>query len=339
MKLAIMADSPSLTQALRRLIEPLHQQAWQALSLDEASQHLSAEEPPDLLLQQLDSEADLECVRRLQAIMPCPVLLFTTLAEPRADLVFAALGLGARDVVDLPGLGARSDMDSERLLRRIRNIGLLSGSFMASTDAATASAPLQASAPRAMAEPWPTLVAIGASAGGPATINTLLGNLRANCRCAIVLVQHLDDRFSAGMAEWLARECALPVRLARAREAPQPGAVLLASGNSHLCLEHGGELVYSDEPAGLPYRPSVDVFMHSVARYWRGPAVGVLLTGMGNDGAQGLKAMRERGFTTIAQDRASSAVWGMPKAAVEINAATEVLPLSRIAGRLQELCP
>jgi two-component system response regulator WspF len=120
---------------------------------------------------------------------------------------------------------------------------------------------------------------------------------------------------------------------------PQPGVVLLASGDSHLRVAPGGELVHTDEPAGLPYRPSVDVLFHSVAQHWRGPAVGVLLTGMGNDGAQGLKAMRERGFSTIAQDRASSAVWGMPKAAAELGAAMEVLPLSRIAGRLVALCP
>lgn len=333
MKLAIVADTAVRALALRRLFEPQHQQAWQALGLDEARRQLSAE-PPDLLLQQLDSEADVELARQLQAFLPCPVLLFTTLAEPRADLVFAALGLGACDVVDLPGLGARPDIDAEQLLRRIRNIGLLSSGPAQYTQAGAASAP----APRPPSDPWPALVAVGASAGGPATLSTLLGSLPNGFRGSVVLVQHLDDRFSAGMADWLARECALPVRLARPGDVPQPGEVLLAGGNSHLRLERNGLLAYADEPAGLPYRPSVDVFLHSVAQHWRGAAVGVLLTGMGSDGAQGLKAMRERGFTTIAQDRASSAVWGMPKAAVEINAATQVLPLSQIAARLVALC-
>ncbi|HEX2009544.1 MAG TPA: chemotaxis protein CheB, partial [Roseateles sp.] len=99
-----------------------------------------------------------------------------------------------------------------------------------------------------------------------------------------------------------------------------------------------GELSYAAEPEGHLYRPSIDVFFASLARHWQGRAVGVLLTGMGQDGARGLKAMRERGFVTIAQDRASSAVYGMPKAAVDLDAAVEVLPLSRIAARLVELC-
>lgn len=333
MKLAIVADTSARALALRRMFEPLHQLAWQALDLDEARRQLNAE-PPDLLLQQLDSEADVERARHLQAVLPCPVLLYTTLAEPRADLVFAALGLGARDVVDLPGLGERGEIEGERLLRRIRNIGLLSSGPTQRTGAGAGHSPSQ----RPPSDPWPALVAVGASAGGPATLSTLLGNLKVDFRGSIVLVQHLDDRFSAGMADWLARECALPVRLARSGDVPRPGEVLLAGGSSHLRLEQSGVLAYADEPVGLPYRPSVDVFLNSVAQHWRGVAVGVLLTGMGSDGARGLKAMRERGFPTIAQDRASSAVWGMPKAAVEINAATQVLPLSQIAKRLVELC-
>lgn len=333
MKLAIVAETSVRALALRRMFEPFHQLAWQAIDLEEARRQLNAE-PPDLLLQQLDSEADVERARQLQAALPCPVLLFTTLAEPRADLVFAALGLGARDVVDLPGLGERAYIDGERLLRRIRNIGLLSSGQTQRARVGGLPSPAQ----RPLSETWPALVAVGASAGGPATLSTLLGSLPAGFRGSIVLVQHLDDRFSAGMADWLARECALPVRLARSGDVPQPGEVLLAGGSSHLRLEHSGVLVYADEPVELPYRPSVDVFLHSVAQHWRGVAVGVLLTGMGSDGARGLKAMRERGFVTIAQDRASSAVWGMPKAAVEINAATQVLPLSHIAKRLVELC-
>lgn len=334
MKLAVLADSAEQAQALRRLVEPTHAVAWQALDAGEARQRLQAE-PPQLLLLQLDDEAGVERLRQLQGRLPCSVLLVTTLAAPRADLVFAALGHGASDVVDLPGLATRADLDAGPLLRRIRNIGLLSAG--PAPRAAPLPAPATAAAPPP--EPRPTLIAVGASAGGPVTLKTLLDGLPAGFRGAVVLVQHLDGKFSAGMADWLARECALPVRLAQTGQPPQPGVVLLAGGDSHLRMQPGGELVHTDEPAGLPYRPSVDVLFQSLARHWRGPAVGVLLTGMGSDGALGLKAMRERGFTTIAQDRASSAVWGMPKAAVALDAATEVLPLSRIAGRLQELCP
>ena len=112
--------------------------------------------------------------------------------------------------------------------------------------------------------------------------------------------------------------------------------VLLAGTNNHLYLAPEGRLVYRREPTDQVYRPSIDVFFESVATYWRGDAIGVLLTGMGRDGARGLKLMRERGFHTIAQDQASSAVYGMPKAAVTLGAAAEVLPLDRIAARLLE---
>ncbi|WP_312155248.1 chemotaxis protein CheB, partial [Pseudomonas sp.] len=154
---------------------------------------------------------------------------------------------------------------------------------------------------------------------------------------AIVLVQHVDQVFAAGMAEWLSGACGLVVRLAREGEPPQPGQVLLAGTNHHIRLMKGGQLAYTADPVDEIYRPSIDVFFESVARYWSGDAVGVLLTGMGRDGAQGLKMMRQQGFLTIAQDQQSSAVYGMPKAAAAIDAAVEIRPLERIAGRLMEI--
>lgn len=164
----------------------------------------------------------------------------------------------------------------------------------------------------------------------------MLKGLPAAFPAAIVLVQHVDQVFAAGMAEWLSSAAGLPVRLARQGEPPQPGQVLLAGTNHHIRLLQGGQLAYTAEPVNEIYRPSIDVFFESVARYWNGDAVGVLLTGMGRDGAQGLKLMRQQGFLTIAQDQASSAVYGMPKAAAAIDAAVEIRPLERIAGRLTE---
>lgn len=179
-------------------------------------------------------------------------------------------------------------------------------------------------------------MAIGASAGGPASLAQLLKQLPAGFAPAVMLVQHVDETFAAGMAEWLGSESSLPVRLAREGEPPQPGQVLLAGTNNHMRLLRNGELAYTEEPRSHVYRPSIDVFFDSLVAHWRGEAVGVLLTGMGRDGAQGLKAMRERGFLTIAQDQASSAVYGMPKAAAALDAAVEILPLQRIAPRLVE---
>ncbi len=178
------------------------------------------------------------------------------------------------------------------------------------------------------------LVAVGASAGGPAALAVLLDGLRGGFPFALIIVQHLDERFVPGMAEWLAQQSPLPVRIADAGDAPCPGAVFLAGAGGHLVLRPGGRFGYTQEPASLAYRPSIDVFFNSLCRNWRGAAAGVVLTGMGSDGAEGLMAMRRKGRLTIAQNQATSAVYGMPKAAAAAGAASEILPLDRIAPRL-----
>ena len=126
------------------------------------------------------------------------------------------------------------------------------------------------------------------------------------------------------------------MRVAAEGDRPTVGDVLLAGTNDHLTLKTADRLGYTAEPVDYVYRPSVDVFFHSACRLWRGDVVGVLLTGMGRDGALGLKALRDRGHYTIAQDQATSAVYGMPKAAATINAAVDILPAGRIASKLMD---
>lgn len=327
MKLGLLLTSLSLALGLRHVLEPAHGVRWLAME-DAAALRLCHDDPPDLLLLQLDSADRVELTRRIMDEAPCPVLLLDLAAELSTEWVFNALGHGALDVVHLPRLVDAAALEPALLLRKIQNIQRLTASPQP--------APHRATAPQGTQRT--RLIAIGASAGGPAALSLLLHALPPDLDAALVLVQHLDDQFSAGMAEWLSRESPLPVRLVQAGEAPQPGVVLLAGRNEHLCLGHHGELRYTPEPTEQIYRPSIDVFFHSLAAQWQGDAIGVLLTGMGRDGAEGLKAMRERGFPTITQDQASSAVWGMPKAAAAIGAAAEVLPLERIAARLAELC-
>lgn len=185
----------------------------------------------------------------------------------------------------------------------------------------------------------PCLVAIGSSAGGPPALAILLRGLPRSFSAAIVIVQHIDGRMAAGMAEWLGHHCALPVRVAVEGDQPTGGHVLIAATSDHLVLKSADRLGYTSEPLELVYRPSVDVFFQSVRRRWRATAVGVLLSGMGRDGAVGLKALRDHGCHTIAQDEASSAVYGMPKAAAAISAAVDVLPMDHIAARLIAVCP
>ena len=185
----------------------------------------------------------------------------------------------------------------------------------------------------------PVLIVIGASAGGPAALSTVLGGLPKDFPAAIVIVQHVDAQFVSGMAAWLGDHCVFPVAVAREGQSPAAGTVLLAGTRDHLVLKAPNRFGYTSQPENSPYRPSIDVCFHSVSQLWRGTALGVLLTGMGNDGAVGLRALRDKGHHTIAQDQASSAVYGMPKAAVQVDAAVEVLPLAQIAPKLLELFP
>jgi len=150
-------------------------------------------------------------------------------------------------------------------------------------------------------------------------------------------VQHVDDMWAPGMAAWLGDECGRPVVLPKEGDRITSERVMVGGAAGHLIVTAPGRIGYTSEPRDSAYRPSVDVFFRSASRHWRGDVVGVLLTGMGSDGAAGLKALRDKGHHTIAQDQASCVVYGMPKAAAALDAAVEVLPLNRIAARLDEL--
>jgi len=181
------------------------------------------------------------------------------------------------------------------------------------------------------------LVVIGSSSGGPAALAKVLGGLTKDFRAAIVIVQHIDKQFAQGMADWLGQHSPWPVQVVKPNDMPATGTIWLAGTHDHLVLKTGGKLDYVAEPIESPYRPSVDVFFKSVTQFWSGNVVGVVLTGMGRDGALGLKALRNKGHYTIAQDADSSAVYGMPKAAAALDAAVDVLALDRIAPKLLEV--
>ncbi|WP_136477864.1 chemotaxis response regulator protein-glutamate methylesterase [Pseudomonas sp. DG56-2] len=336
MKIAIVNDMPMAVETLRRALafEPLHQVIWVASNGAEAVK-MCAGQTPDLILMDLIMPVmdGVEATRRIMAETPCAIVIVTVDRQQNVHRVFEAMGHGALDVVDTPALGAGDPKEAAApLLRKILNIGWLIGQQRSNT-------PQPMTAPARELAQRQKLVAIGSSAGGPAALEVLLKGLPRDFPAAIVLVQHVDQVFAAGMAEWLSSASGLTVRLACEGEAPQPGQVLLAGTNHHIRLLKNGTLAYTAEPVNEIYRPSIDVFFESVARYWRGDAIGVLLTGMGRDGAQGLKLMRQQSFLTIAQDQYSSAVYGMPKAAAAIDAAMEIRPLERIAARLMEFFP
>ena len=183
------------------------------------------------------------------------------------------------------------------------------------------------------------IVAVGASTGGPQALAEVLSRLPTTLAASIVIVQHVDAAFAPGLGQWLSEQAGRPVQLAAEGHQPAVGEVLLSGTDDHLVLGEDRRLHYSVEPRESSYRPSVDVFFNSAARNWPRPGVAVLLTGMLRDGAEGLLNLRRLGWRTIAQDESSSIVWGMPKAAVEIGAAEEVVSLLQIAKAITRLVP
>ncbi|MDB6174058.1 MAG: cheB [Chthoniobacteraceae bacterium] len=332
MRIAIVNDVPMVIEALRRVVtsKPKHRILWTATSGAEAVE-LCAKQPPDLVLMDLlmPGMDGVEATRRIMVNCPCAILVVTVSVGANAWRVFEAMGHGALDAVDTPTLGGKNPKASAGAL--LTKLDIIEGLIAGKQESR---APGLQRSLRSAASGRNRLVAIGSSAGGPAALAKLLAGLPKDFPAAIVLIQHVDAQFAAGMAEWLGNQCPLPVRVAKEGESPTQGVALLAGTCDHLSLTEAGQLSYTAEPVDYVYRPSVDVFFQSVTQFWHGEVIGVLLTGMGRDGALGLKALRNQGHFTIAQDQASCAVYGMPKAAATVDAAVEILPIDHIAPRL-----
>jgi len=329
MRIAIVNDMPLAVEAMHRTIANTarHTVAWTARDGAEAVTACLRDRPDLILMDLLMPGMDgVEATRRIMAASPCPILVVTATVEGNSAKVFEAMGAGALDAVQTPTLvGSSAANGAAAFLYKIDSTAKLIADLTS-----TSTAPAERR-PRERAR---RLVAIGASAGGPAALVKVLGSLPADLPAAVVIVQHVDAQFAPGLATWLNDVSKLPVRLAREADIVEEGLILIAGTNDHLTLRPGGTLGYTADPASCSYRPSVNVFFESILRYWRGEVLGVLLTGMGRDGATGLKSLRAAGHHTIGQDRATSAVYGMPKAAAELGAVVEELPLEKIASAI-----
>lgn len=334
MRVAIVNDVEMAVEILRRILvhAPGHELAWTARNGAEAVA-LCARDRPDLILMDLIMpEMDgVEATRRIMAATPCPIVVVTSDMERHSSKVFEAMGAGALDAVNTPVLGLSGQRGgAHALLAKIDKVDRLR------CDDGSAKR-IDLAEERASRFGGDQLVAVGASAGGPTALAEILAVLPAEFPAALVVVQHVDAGFAADLAQWLGRHTKLQVRVAREGDRPRPGTVLMAGREDHLAFDSTARLHYTRIPVGGSYRPSVDVLFRSIGRQWQGETVAVLLTGMGRDGAEGLKELRDAGCHTIAQDRGSSAVYGMPKAAAELRAATDILPLNRIGPRLVKL--
>ncbi len=275
----------------------------------------------------------LHAVEQIMARCPTPILVLTEDPHGEAgDRTFEALRRGALDVVRKPGaLPWRGEPFAE-ILARIRRLSRVPVIRHPGGRRHRWRAP-----PRPRRERVVEVIGIGASTGGPRALSEILAALPSTLRVPIVVVQHLAPGFTAGLCAWLERVTPLRVVVVDEAQPLRPGTVFLAPTDRHVQVDRRGQLQLGDGAPQDGHRPSATVLLRSLAEAYGAAAVGVLLTGMGRDGADGLAALHRAGATTIAQDAATSVVDGMPKAARDAGVASVVAPLGRIAPLLLEL--
>ena len=326
MRIAIVNDLALAREVLRRVVlsVPGYEVAWAAADGEEAVRKAAADRPDVVLMDLVMPVMDgVEATRGVMRAAPCPILVVTATVGGNFDLVYRAMGAGAVDAVDTPTLGPAGVANAGPLVERLRKLEA------ALRTPAGPAVPARVTPPPSSAV-GPPVIAIAASTGGPTALAAVLGSFPADLPAAVLVVQHIDAAYASGLADRLAAGCRLPVRAARDGDRLTPGVVLLAATDDHLELGPDGRLRYTPEPRSVPFRPSADVLFASLVA--RGPrtGVGVVLTGMLHDGAAGLLGLRRAGWHTVAQDERTCVVYGMPKAAAELGAAAEVLPLDRI---------
>lgn len=308
----------------------------------ESAMQFLAEQRPDVILMDvfLPGIDGFETTRRIMTSVPVPIVICTgSTSLGETQFAMRALEAGALTVLRKPkGFGAPgSDAEAALLVETLRlmsEVKLVRRWNGASSSGASALSRTDIPAHPEGPSGGPTVVAIGASTGGPPAILTILTGLPKDFPLPILLVQHISSGLTVGFADWLASESGMPVSVAVGGELPQPGRVYVAPDDRHMLIGSGGELRTSASKAYYGLRPSVGVLFQSVAEHYGNRAIGILLTGMGRDGADELRVLADVGALTIAQDEKTSVVFGMPGEAIRLGAARFVLPPERIAELL-----
>lgn len=332
MRIAIVNDSLTLVEAMRQLVAPRYPVAWSAMDGVEALERCRIDRP-DLILMDLMMPRmnGVEATRRIVSQFGCPVLVVTASVEGASEMVFEALGAGAMDAVKTPmvGLDVSRSATASAFLAKIETMERLTRQPKPAPDRqAPRSAPVRQ-------EAGCPLVLLGSSSGGPGALARVLSRLPRDLGAAVLIAQHLDREFFGGLADWLNGQSALPVALAAPGQAPEPGKALVVGFAPRVVLNEKGLLQESAGDTPTPFFPCIDVLFESVARNWSGPVCAVVMTGMGRDGARGLQELKARGHLTLAQDEESSAIFGMPRAALQSGAASKAVPLDELAEHLE----
>ena len=333
-RVVVADDSPIFREVLRHVLEAEGDVSVVGEAGDgHAAVELVRSTRPDILFLDLQMPAlgGLETIEELMASHPLPIVLITAQpAGPGATLVFEAMRRGALEVQEKSVVALRPD-SVRALTRRLALVPVV----MRPRQRPVVSPPSRVTAPVAPSRgpaPPVQVVGIGASAGGPPAVAAVLSSLPRGVQATFAVVQHLTPGFADGYARFLQDHCALPVRLVTRAVPWEPGVVFVAPDEKHLgCAQ--GRLTLSSEGT-WPFRPSVDALFVSLASVLGRAAAGVVLSGMGNDGAEGLAALHRTGAQTFVQDEESSRVFGMPRAAAQRVPQARVLPLSELGPAL-----
>ena len=345
-RVLVVEDSPVVREFLVHVLncDPAIQVIETASNGEEALEAVE-QARPDLITMDIHMPKmnGLEATRRIMETHPTPVVIVSGSSNSReVATTFHAMEAGAVAFVERPrGIGhpdheatAKELVQTVKLMAEVKVVRRWAH-LRREAVAAAIQPPAEVSLHQLPEEI--KLVAMGASTGGPLVLQTILSGLPNDYPVPVLVVQHMAKGFIQGFVDWLAPTSALPIHVARQGEQTLPGHAYIAPDGFQMQVGMGGKLLLTEDEPENGHRPSVCYLFRSVARIYGSKAVGVLLTGMGRDGAEGLKAMRDKGAVTIAQDQESSVVHGMPGEAIRLDAATYVLPPNRIAAALANL--
>ncbi|PLX68929.1 MAG: chemotaxis response regulator protein-glutamate methylesterase [Denitrovibrio sp.] len=280
-------------------------------------------------------------LKKIMSQHPIPIVMCSTLTEKNSETAIKALDYGAVDIIQKPKMGTKAFIEESRVLicdsvkaAAEVKVKKVSGTLKEIQPKLTADVVLSASKDHSMIKTTEKVILVGASTGGTEALSVFLQGLPPDSP-GVVIVQHMPENFTLSFANRLDTLCSMSVKQADFGDTVLPGRVLLAPGNKHLLIKRSGARYYvetKDGPLVSRHRPSVDVLFRSGARYVGKNAIGVMLTGMGDDGARGMKEMKDAGAHNFAQDEKTSVVFGMPKMAIEHGGVDSILPLQDIAG-------
>lgn len=288
----------------------------------------------DLRMPRMDG---LEAIRQIMQQHPTPIVAVSSiLGQTEIDMAMLAMEAGAVAALEKP---TAAPEDETRRREFLRMLHLMASVKVIRRYRENSSAPVpdHFSALIKARTTQPEIVVVGASAGGPGALAVILEQISIDFPLPILIVQHLSADFVPGLVDWLDRRCPLPIRLAEEGEFPRAGQVLFAPGGKHMTVNGEGRIVLRSDKGDYRHQPSVDMLFSGVAQVYGSRAIGVLLTGMGDDGAQGMAQLRAAGARTLAQNEETSVVFGMPAAAIALDAVEYVLPVEQIAAALYDL--